>query len=525
MEQPTNKKAIIYCRVSTQEQADEGNSLTTQQRICRDYANKNGYEVAHVFVEEGESAKTALRTELQLLLKYCTQNYKEIDALIFYKIDRLSRNTDDYSQLRIFFSKFNIQMLSTSETFENNPVGRFIENTLANVAQFDNDIRSERCRNGMIECVRGGRYVFSAPVGYKNGILNGETNIVIDSSKAPFVKRIFDLVATGLYSQEDVRKIIIKEGLVIGEKTQISKQYFHKLIRNKVYKGVIDITGFKLGGIQGTYEPIISEELFDMVQFVLSKKGSRRNGYDTNNPDFPLRGLILSPEGHKLDGSWSKGNGKQRMPYYRFRGLSGFNTKKDVIEDMFASYLKKFELKDDFVDLLKDSLSINWENRNLSNKQQKKQIEKKIFDLKSKQELIIDKNLKGIIDDDLAKEQLNKIKLEISNLSIKLKDYDGIENIKDVLDYSLDFLKDLSTEIIDLKIKQRKDLQWFLFPEGITYDGEELRTTKTALILDTKKTSCIKKSSMVDLSLPIWNQYINELKQVYLITKSNLVEI
>jgi len=68
-------------------------------------------------------------------------------------------------------------------------------------------------------------------------------------------------------------------------------------------------------------------------------------------------------------------------------------------------------------------------------------------------------------------------------------------------------------------------LQWFLFPEGITYDGEELRTTKTALILDTKKTSCIKKSSMVDLSLPIWNQYINELKQVYLITKSNLVEI
>ena len=67
----TNEKrnAIIYCRVSTKEQVEEGNSLVTQERNCREYAIKNNYNVVQVFIERGESAKTAERTELQKLFK------------------------------------------------------------------------------------------------------------------------------------------------------------------------------------------------------------------------------------------------------------------------------------------------------------------------------------------------------------------------------------------------------------------------------------------------------------------------
>ncbi len=491
-------RAVIYCRVSTKEQVDEGNSLNTQERVCLDYANKNDYEIASIFVEEGESAKTALRPELQKMMKYCTLNRKSIDTLIIYKIDRLSRNTDDYSQLRVFFNSLGIKIVSTSERFENNSVGRFVENMLANVAQLDNDVRAERCRGGMIDGVRAGRYVFIAPVGYKNGVLNGEKNIIIDKEKSPFVKRIYELLATGLYLPEEVRKIITAEGAMLGSNKRISKQYFHRIIRNKVYKGIIDINGFDLGEVKGSFEPIISEELFDKVQFVLCKNGKTKAGYNTNNPDFPLKGLIRSDKGHKLDGSWSKGNGRQRLPYYRFRGLNGYNTKRDVLEDKFKVYLKDFEFKKDFIELLKESLVVNWEHRNQSNKQLKRLTEKKISELKLRQELIINKNLKDIIDDDLAREQLSKIKNEISGLMIKIQDYEGTENIQDVLDCSLNFMQNLSKEIETLKIKQRQDLQWFLFPEGILFDGNKLRTQRTALILDTKMTSLSEKSSMVD---------------------------
>ena len=88
--------------------------------------------------------------------------------VIVYKIDRLSRNTDDYSHLRILLKRYGVEIKSTTEFFENNPAGRFMENTMANIAQFDNDVRAERCSNGMREAVREGRYVWCAPVGYAN---------------------------------------------------------------------------------------------------------------------------------------------------------------------------------------------------------------------------------------------------------------------------------------------------------------------------------------------------------------------
>ena len=162
------KRAVIYVRVYTKEQVDEGNSLSTQQKICTDYATRNGYDIAEVFIEQGESAKTADRTELQRMLRYCAEKKNGIKAVIIYKLDRLSRNTDDYSQLRILLKRYGVEIKSTSEHFENTPVGRFMENTIANVAQFDNDIRAERCAGGMKDAMRDGRYVWSAPIGYDN---------------------------------------------------------------------------------------------------------------------------------------------------------------------------------------------------------------------------------------------------------------------------------------------------------------------------------------------------------------------
>ena len=62
--------AVIYVRVSTKEQT-ENLSLPTQIRACEEYCRREGYEVLERFKEEGESAKTTDRTELQNLLKYC----------------------------------------------------------------------------------------------------------------------------------------------------------------------------------------------------------------------------------------------------------------------------------------------------------------------------------------------------------------------------------------------------------------------------------------------------------------------
>ena len=113
--------AIIYIRVSTTEQAKFGYSLDAQKEVCLDYATGNNYEVLKVFTEEGESAKTADRTELKEMLSYVKKNKSKIDALIIYKMDRLSRDTGDSLTIRYLLKKLNIDLKSVTEPFDDSP--------------------------------------------------------------------------------------------------------------------------------------------------------------------------------------------------------------------------------------------------------------------------------------------------------------------------------------------------------------------------------------------------------------------
>ena len=122
MEQNQNKKAIIYCRVSTKEQV-EGTSLDAQDSICRKYAERSGFEILKLFREEGESAKTADRTQLLKMMDFALKNYKEINSLIIYKVDRLARNAADYADIKRYFSKLNILVYSATENIDNTPWG------------------------------------------------------------------------------------------------------------------------------------------------------------------------------------------------------------------------------------------------------------------------------------------------------------------------------------------------------------------------------------------------------------------
>ena len=82
--------AVIYVRVSTKEQT-ENLSLPTQLRACEEYCKREGYEVLERFREEGESAKTTDRTELQNLLKYCRTHKGKVHFVVVYNLTRFAR--------------------------------------------------------------------------------------------------------------------------------------------------------------------------------------------------------------------------------------------------------------------------------------------------------------------------------------------------------------------------------------------------------------------------------------------------
>ena len=101
--------AIIYIRVSTKEQT-ENLSLPTQLRVCEEYCRREGFEILERFKEEGESAKTADRRELQRMLAYCRSNKGKVHFLVVFNLTRFARDKYDHFALRSHLKSLGISL-------------------------------------------------------------------------------------------------------------------------------------------------------------------------------------------------------------------------------------------------------------------------------------------------------------------------------------------------------------------------------------------------------------------------------
>lgn len=476
-----NKRAVIYCRVSTREQVEEGNSLITQEKACREYAFKSGFDVADVFIEQGESAKTMQRTELKRLIDFCSVRKNNIQAVIAYKIDRVSRNMDDYSQIRILLKRCGVEIKSTSEFFESTPAGRFMENIIANVAQFDNDVRTERSINGMKEAVREGRYVWKGPYGYSNVKVAGKSTIGPDEN-AISVKKAFEEIAKNYSSIQIVRLNLLKSGYLYKNGKPLCRTQFYNLLQNEIYAGWI--TQFKERH-RGLFEPIVSEELFEQVQRVLKYKGTKGIVKLKHHPDFPLRRFFWHPQYAKLTGCWARGR-RKRYAYYFYK-TKGLNFRKETTEELFMAFLDSYRLDSkhfrNFERLINENLT-----KQMSGKQKlREQLQRTVDELKKKQQSIVDKNLSGLISDTTLKGLLEEIERDLLNtnaslMSISDKNINFTAVFKNAKEYLNNPSKMWNRAPVNIKVL----LQWFYFPEGIIFDGKVCRTTDICSIFKAK---------------------------------------
>src|ERR1017187_5079595 len=98
--------AVIYCRVSTKEQADNF-SLKTQDEMCRAYCERENLVVLAIF-SEAESAKSVDRAQFQAMQGYCLKHYKEVAAVVVYSVSRFSRQTSDHLAVGLLLKKLGI---------------------------------------------------------------------------------------------------------------------------------------------------------------------------------------------------------------------------------------------------------------------------------------------------------------------------------------------------------------------------------------------------------------------------------
>ena len=373
---PAMVGAVIYIRVSTKEQT-ENLSLATQLKACEEYCERQGFDVLERFREEGESAKTADRTQLQQLLQFCRSNKGRVQFVVVFNLTRFAREKYDHFALRAHLKSLGISLRSATEPIDDTSTGKLMEGVLAAFAQFDNDVRSERTRGGMRAALELGRWTFLAPLGYLNAPRSTGKSLIPDPERASLVKRAFQDFATGRFTKDEVRRNVISLGLKTRRGKPVPSQTFDAILRNRVYIAQIDVPEFGIS-TRGDFEPLITESIFFHVQGILDGRYEVTAPKQRNDPDFPLRGYVRCERcGKPLAASWSKGR-SDYYAYYHCRGrCRATNISKAKLEELFVDELARLQPTAGFMRLVKDRLLHAWRGMKSDAAQRIAEIERK----------------------------------------------------------------------------------------------------------------------------------------------------
>src|SRR3989338_7379260 len=275
-------KTKIYCAIYTRKYTSEGldsdfTSLDNQREAAISYINSQKSEgwvaLPDKYDDGGFTGGNTDRPGLQKLINDIKDG--QVDCVVVYKVDRLSRSLLDFVQLLEFFEKNNVAFVSVTQAFNTNTsMGRLTLNILLSFAQFEREIISERTRDKMAAARKKGKWLGGRPIlGYD--IDRDNRSLILSPKEVKLVREIFEL-----YIKErsllSVAKILNKRGILTKKYTTKAGKIFggipfkntqvRFIIKNVLYTGKVSYKGELYDGL---HEAIIDEDTFNKAQGVL----------------------------------------------------------------------------------------------------------------------------------------------------------------------------------------------------------------------------------------------------------------
>ena len=274
----TTKRAVIYLRVSTRDQAKrggetEGFSIPAQREACHRKAESLGAEVIEEFIDAGESAKSAQRPELQRMLTYVKHN--TIQLVIVHKVDRLARNRMDDVQINFEIQQAGAQLVSCSENIDETPSGMLLHGIMSSIAEFYSQNLATEAKKGMTQKAKSGGTPGRAPFGYINTTQRTTEGrevrtVVTDPDRAHWVPWMYERYATGEWTIGMLRDELKTHGVTpLARPKQPAKplttSMVHAILSNPYYTGLVIFGG---ATYQGRHHPLVSTELWSKVEAI-----------------------------------------------------------------------------------------------------------------------------------------------------------------------------------------------------------------------------------------------------------------
>lgn len=292
-------KAINVSRVSTEEQKDAGNSLPAQIERISEYCKRKGLDELKTSFSFDESAYKSKRDEFDKLLEFVQKMAKkEKVAVCFDKVDRLSRSVFDKRVGTLYemalADEIELHFVSDGQVINNqmSAVEKFQFGMSLGLAKYYSDAIGDNVKRAFEQKRRNGEWTGAVRIGYLNIALDEQKrlrkDIVIDPDRGHLIQKLFELYATGNYSQETVRLEITKLGLRSLKGFELSKSCIDNILKDSFYYGVANSK--KYGSYPHKYPRLITKELFDRCQEVCSGRSKKPN--KALSKDFIFKGLL-----------------------------------------------------------------------------------------------------------------------------------------------------------------------------------------------------------------------------------------
>ncbi len=315
----TAKKAILYSRVSSRAQENDGHGLESQETRCRQYAEARGYEVVAVFPDTisggGDFMK---RAGMVALLSFIDAQPGEHFVVIFDDLKRFARDTRFHLDLRDAFRSRGATIECLNFKFDESPEGEFIETIMAAQGALERKQNGRQVAQKMRARMQNGYWIHDAPIGYRYQTIKGRGKMLI--ANPPFVAIIqeaFEGYASGRFqTQAEVKRFFESfPDFPRNKHGDIPNQRVTDILTQPVYSGYICSERYEIHWLKAQHEPLVPLTTFEKVQ-------ERRNGAakapkrKNIGKDFALRGFVCCADcGTPLRSSWAKGRTKSYAYY------------------------------------------------------------------------------------------------------------------------------------------------------------------------------------------------------------------
>ena len=344
---------VLYARKSTESEERQVLSIDSQVKEMLELAERDGLEVVEIRRESHSAKESGQRPVYKEILEDVRRG--RFNGILTWAPDRLSRNAGDLGSIvDLMDQQLLLEIRTYGQHFKNSPNEKFLLMILCSQAKLENDNKSINVKRGLRTRVEMGLWPGPAPTGYmKEKRTDRKCETLLDPERAPIIKKMFEKVA---YEHWSGRKIYNWLKFDLNLRTAAGKKHLslgniYKILDNTFYYGVFEYPRKSGNWYTGKHEPIVTKELFDLVQSQV-----KSNVLRIENKEFAFTKMMfcgLCGSGISADEKFKKlkNGGVARYVYYgctKARGVDckcGYTEEKEVLKQ-FNELIEKINLNE-----------------------------------------------------------------------------------------------------------------------------------------------------------------------------------